>query len=56
MFLMTTLLPLVEDKYEKAIGFKNVMLAKLHIEHGALEKGIVASSRPLTKYSSTEYL
>lgn len=56
IFLMGTLLPLVEENYEKTLGFKCAILAKLHVEHGALEKGVVASSRPLTKYSSTEYL
>lgn len=56
MFLLGTLLPLVEDKYMSAIGFQCAALAKLHSEYAALEQGQAPAARSVTKYSTTEYI
>ncbi|XP_068084288.1 exocyst complex component 8 [Anabrus simplex] len=55
IFLLDTLLTLVEHCYEEKVGHVCVRLNKLRDEYSWLTKDM-ANMRPVTKYSTTEYL
>lgn len=46
----------MQKKYKDVINFESTSLKKLKTENTAILKGITASARNITKYSSTEYL
>nr|CAD7587786.1 unnamed protein product [Timema genevievae] len=54
VFLLDTLLTLAEHGYEEKLGHPCSRLAQLHDEYSWLKKDNV--SKPITKYSTTEYI
>lgn len=55
-FLLNHLLNAVQKKYKDVNNFESPGLVKLKTENTAVLKGITATARNITKYSSTEYL
>ncbi|KAI4465410.1 exocyst complex component 8 [Holotrichia oblita] len=55
-FLLNHLFNVVQKKYKDVNNFESPSLIKLKTENTAILKGITATARNITKYSSTEYL
>ncbi|GLH13582.1 Exocyst complex component 8 [Gryllus bimaculatus] len=60
VFLLDTLLTIVEHCYEEKLGHKCTRLSSLQEEYAWIKKEgpkqLINSSKPITKYSSSEYL